>query len=88
MTSMTFASLGWGTWWVVLFLWKLDPAWAPPRVVPGVVSTVFALLGLLAALLTVRKGKSWLLFAVVPLLANGSLLLVPWLAAELASTPP
>ena len=85
---MTLASLGWGTWWVMLFLWRIDPAWVPPRAVPGWISSVFALFGLMVALLTIRRGKSWLLFAAVPLVANGSLLLVPWLAAELATTTP
>jgi len=88
MVAMTLASLGWGTWWLVLLLWRIDPHWVPPEAVPDTISTVFALLGLMVALATIRKGKGWLLFASVPLVANGSLLLVPWLAAELVSKTP
>ena len=82
MLSMTLASLGWATWWVVLFVRKLAPEVALGIGVPATISTVFALVGLGVAVLTFRAQRSWMLFVTVPLVANASLLLVPWLAGE------
>ncbi len=79
---MTLASLGWGTWWVVLIVRKLAPGLTLGIVVPGAISTAFALLGLGVAVLTLRARRSWILFVTVPLFANLSLLVVPWLASE------
>ena len=84
MLSMTCASLGWGTWWILLFVKKLAGV-APGLFVPTIFSTVFAILGLGVALLTLRARRSWFLFALIPVLANASLLAMPWLAAELTS---
>jgi len=84
MTSMTLASLGWGTWWVLLFLHRFRPAWVPEGPgVPGLISTTFAIAGLLVALFTLRAQRSWLYFVMIPLMANASLLFVPLLASEL-----
>jgi len=80
--AMMFATLGWGTWWCVLLVHRLDPERPLALSLPATLSTVAALLGLLVALLTLRARRSWILFALVPLFANGSLLLVPWLAEE------
>lgn len=84
MLSMTLASLGWGTWWILLFVKKLAGV-SPGLLVPSVFSTVFAIMGLGIALLTLRARRSWLLFSLIPLLANASLLAMPWLAVELTS---
>lgn len=84
---MTLASLGWGTWWVMLFLHRFAPAAAPGLTVPAVISTVFATLGLAAALLSLRARRAWLFFLMIPLLANSSLLLMPWLAEEITAAP-
>lgn len=84
MLSMTCASLGWGTWWILLLVKKLS-GHAPGLLLPSVLSILFAALGLGVALLTLRARRSWLLFALIPLLANASLLAMPWLAAELTS---
>ena len=46
----------------------------------------FAAFGLLVAILTIRARKTWLLFTLVPLLANASLFLVPWLIETLRSS--
>ena len=86
MLSMTCASLGWGTWWVLLVVKKLFDV-TPNLLVPSVFSGVFAILGLFVAVVTLRARRSWLLFATIPLLANGSLLAMPWLAAELTQSP-
>jgi len=83
MLSMTLASAGWGTWWVMAFVHRFAPSWQPGLAWPSALSTAFALTGLGIALLTLRARRSWILFALVPLLANGSLLLVPYLAEEL-----
>jgi hypothetical protein len=82
--SMTLATLGWGTWWCLLFLHRLVPDWRVPLAIPSAVSTAFALAGLAIAILTLRARRAWILFALVPLFANSSLLLVPWLASEWA----
>jgi hypothetical protein len=38
----------------------------------------------LVAVWTLRARRAWILFALAPLFANASLLLVPWLAREWA----
>jgi hypothetical protein len=81
--AMMLATLGWGTWWCVLFVRRLAPEREIPFFVPATISTTAALLGLLIAILTLRARRAWILFALVPLFANGSLLFVPWLAGEL-----
>jgi len=80
---MMLATLGWGTWWCVLFVRRLAPEHEIPFVLPATISTTAALLGLGIAVLTLRARRAWILFALVPLFANGSLLFVPWLADEL-----
>ena len=85
MLAMTLATLGWGTWWVVLVLHHWAPDWRFGLRVPSVISMVCAALGLVQVLLTVRAKRSWLLLTLIPLFANLSLLLVPWLARELAA---
>ena len=79
---MTLATLGWGTWWLAIFLFRFVPSLNPGLELTSVVSCLFAVVGLGVALLTVRARRTWLLFALVPIFANGSLLFLPWLAAE------
>ena len=81
--AMMLATLGWGTWWCVLFVRHFAPGREIPFFVPATISTAAALLGLGIAVLTLRARRAWILFALVPLFANGSLLFVPWLAGEL-----
>jgi hypothetical protein len=76
--AMILATLGWGSWWCVLLVHRLAPGHEIPLVVPKTISTGSACLGLVIAVLTLRARRSWLLFALVPLFANGSLLFVPW----------
>lgn len=80
---MTLASLGWGVWWIVLFLRRFVPAADPGNLAPIVASMALALAGLGIAVLTIRAKRSWLFFTCVPLFANGSLLGMPWLVSEL-----
>ncbi len=78
---MTLASLGWGTWWCIAFLHRVAGV-TPNLVVPSVISSLFALLGLLLAVWSFRATRAWMLFVLVPLLANLSLFFVPWFAEE------
>lgn len=80
--AMSLATLGWGTWWCVLFVHRFAPGFELPLALPAAVSTAAALLGLAVAILTLRARRAWVLFTLVPLFANGSLLFVPWLADE------
>ncbi len=84
---MSLATLGWGTWWCVLFVHHFAPGFEFSLALPSALSTAAALLGLGVAILTLRARRAWILFALVPLFANGSLLFVPWLAAEFAPPP-
>jgi len=83
---MVLATLGWGTWWFVLLLHQLAPEVHIPLAVPAALSIAAAVPGLLVAVLTLRARRTWLLFAFVPLFANASLLLVPWLVSEWVAT--
>jgi len=83
MLSICLASLGWGTWWVAAFLSRFAPDLAPGFALTSWIAGVFASLGLLVALFTIRARRIWLLFTLVLLLANASLLLVPLVARSL-----
>jgi hypothetical protein len=83
MVSMCFASLGWGSWWISVFLMRYFPSVAPAIATTGWFAGTFAAFGLLVAVFTVRARSSWLLFTLVPIFANASLLLVPWLVETL-----
>lgn len=85
MMAMTLASLGWGTWWVALFVHRVAPGLRFGLGVPSAISIVFAVCGLFFVLVTVRAKRSWLLLTLVPFLANASLLFVPWMAREWAN---
>jgi len=80
---MILATLGWGTWWCVLIAHHFAPQRELSLALPSILSTTLAASGLLVAILTLRARRSWVLFTLAPLFANASLLLVPWLAAEL-----
>jgi hypothetical protein len=79
---MMLATVGWGTWWCVLLWHHFFPERPLALSGPAWISTSAAVLGLLVAVLTLRARRAWVLFALVPLFANGSLLFVPWLARE------
>jgi hypothetical protein len=83
MVSMCFASLGWGSWWVSVFLMRYFPSVAPAIATTGWFAGTFAAFGFLVAVFTVRARSSWLLFTLVPIFANASLFLVPWLVETL-----
>ena len=80
---MSLASAAWGCWWLDLVLIRFVPDLVP-RI--GVVATVaggLAAAGLAVALFTLRgSSRLWLGLSLIPLLANLSLLFVPWLIDE------
>ena len=77
---MTLATLGASVWGAVL-LWKqLDPEGAPSLATAFTLSSAFTVPGTILALLTIRARFAWLLFASVPLLANGMMIVLPWIA--------
>jgi hypothetical protein len=78
MISMTFASLGWASWWVTAALLHWKPSWAPSIDVTDQLAITFALLGFIAALLSVRARMGWLIVVAVPLVSNLSVLLIPF----------
>ena len=83
---MCFASMGWGSWWITVFLMRYFPRIAPDIATTGWFAGTFAFFGLLMAIITIRGRRTWLLFTLVPLLANASLLLVPWLIETLRAS--
>ncbi len=85
MLSMTLASLGWGTAWLTLVLMKLAPGWAPSVEVAEAIASSFAFVGLCIGLFTLRAKLAWILITGVPLLANGSLLILPLIVPDPAA---
>lgn len=77
---MGLASLGWGAWWLEFAALRFFPDHAPSLAVAGTLAGAFAVVGTVAALLALRgRNVAWLAVASVPLLANLSLLAVPFL---------
>ena len=74
---MTLASLGWGTWWTTVALLHWFPEQAPSLKTASLIAGSFGLLGLLAAVFSLRARLAWILVTMVPLLANLGVILVP-----------
>jgi len=84
MVSMSLATLGWAAWWTALVVVKIAPGTASGMTIgASVVSELCALLGLAIAAASLRARRTWILFVAIPLFANASLLVMPWLASEL-----
>ena len=83
MVSMCFATLAWGTWWITVFLMRYLPSIAPSILAASWFAGTFAAFGFAVALFTIRARRTWLLFTLVPLCANASIFLVPWLIETL-----
>jgi len=83
VASMVFATFGWAVWWMTAALLRYAPDWTPSFVVVSWTASIFATMGLLLALFTVRGQRNWALLALVPLFANGSLLALPSLLGHL-----
>ncbi len=80
---MCFASMGWGSWWITVFLMRYFPGIAPGTATTGWFAGIFAAFGFAIAVFTIRARRTWLYFTLVPLFANASLFLVPWLVETL-----
>lgn len=83
MLSMVLASLGWGVWWIEVFLARVAPEYAPSLRTTALVGGAFALPGLVVAIWTIRAKAAWILITLVPLLANLSLIALPVLIKTL-----
>ena len=83
MVSMTLATLALGVWGITVVWTRLAPDQAPSFTTSFLIASLFAWPGFLLGLLTVRARFSWLLFALVPVLANGMLIFLPWMAIKL-----
>ena len=83
MFAMTLATFGAGVWGGALLWTRVAPQSAPTLEQTFLISSAFAVPGFVLAFLTLRARLVWLLLAGVPLLANGMLLVLPWLALHL-----
>jgi hypothetical protein len=83
MLSMVLASLGWGVWWIEVFLARVAPEHAPSLRATALAGGAFALPGLLVAVWTLRAKAAWILITLVPLCANLSLIALPILIKTL-----
>jgi hypothetical protein len=80
MWSMTCATLGWACWWGDLVLARTVPDLVPDVALVSTVGSLFAAVGLVAAVLTLRgRNRVWMGLSLIPLFANGSLLSMPFL---------
>jgi hypothetical protein len=78
--SMTLATLAMAVWGLTLVWMRVSPQSAPRFEIAFLAAGFFAVPGVILALLTVRAKLAWLLFACVPLFANASMLVLPWIA--------
>lgn len=76
---MCLASLAWGCYWLDQVLMRFMPDLVPSFALVMSLASLFALGGTLVALFSFRGNPLWLALALVPLLANVSLLIWPWL---------
>ena len=79
---MILSTCGWWVFWCSALWARLAEGWAPSPELAYWISTPIALAGFGIAVFTVRSQRSWLLFVSVPLLANGFLLVLPWLLPD------
>jgi hypothetical protein len=83
MLSMTFATLGAAVWGADLLWMRVEPESAPSLLTTYLISSAFTVPGALLAFLTLRARTAWLLFTLVPLAANGMMLVLPYVALKL-----
>jgi hypothetical protein len=80
MRATSLATLGWGVWGLA-FLWmRISRDTSPPFVAVFLTSALFAVPGLVLGAWCFRSSRAWLLFAMVPILGNGMVLTLPWVA--------
>jgi hypothetical protein len=75
--SMCLATIGWAAWWFMAVTRRLVPSIAPDPTWTAWVGGFFGVLGMLAALASIRARPAWMLLTIVPLFANGTLLGAP-----------
>jgi hypothetical protein len=85
MRSMALASAGWMAWWIYLLATHFAPQRAPSFWVLTAITTLFAAPGLLLALWCMRTRAAWMFFASLAIVANASLLVMPWIARHYMS---
>jgi hypothetical protein len=86
MLSMTLASLGWACWWSYLVFEHFAPHVDQAFWIASALGSGFAAFGLVAGLLCLRAKRAWVLLASVALIANASLLALPWIARALMAS--
>ncbi len=80
---MTLATFGAAVWGAALLWIRVEPQSAPSLGATWMISAAFTAPGFLLAFLSLRARAAWLLFASIPLFANGMMLVLPWLALKL-----
>jgi ABC-type enterochelin transport system permease subunit len=83
MVSMTLATMAMGVWGITVVWMKLDRGSAPSLKGTFLAASLFAGPGFVLALFTLRARLAWLMFAIVPVFANGMLLFLPWIVMRL-----
>ena len=76
---MCLATAGFAVWGATLVWMRADRPSAPSLEAAFLVSSLFTIPGVILGLLTVRAKRSWILFALVPILFNSMLLVLPWM---------
>lgn len=80
---MSCATFAWGCWWTDLVMARFVPDVLPSVALVASIASVFAGIGLVAGLLCLRgRNRLWLAIAVIPILANASLLATPFLLGD------
>lgn len=83
MLSMTLATLAMGVWGLTVVMLRIAPGHTPAFGVVFALACLFAVPGFLLGVLTIRAKASWLILAMVPLSANGMLIVLPWIVHRL-----
>jgi hypothetical protein len=81
--SMCMASVGWAVWWVTLVAAHFSREHAPDLRLSCWLAGAFAAVGLLAAIWGIRAKLAWILFMLIPMFANASLLAMPLVLSSL-----
>jgi hypothetical protein len=77
MISMCLATIGWAAWWFMAVTKRLVPPLAPDPTWVAWFAGAFGVVGMLAALASIRARPGWMLLSIVPLFANATLLGAP-----------
>jgi hypothetical protein len=74
---MCLATIGWAAWWFMAVTRRLAPVLAPDPTWVAWFAGCFGVVGMLAALASIRARPGWMLLSIVPLFANATLLGAP-----------